>query len=343
MKAMERLVAALPKAELHVHLEGTLEPEMTFHLARKHKAKLRFSDAGALREAYQFKDLQSFLDLYYEGAGVLRDREDFHVLTAAYLEKAVRDGIWHVEPFFDPQTHTARGIAMKEVVEGIVGALKEGEKKHGITWRLIPCFLRHLSEDDAMKTLQEMLPYREHFTAVGLDSSEKGNPPAKFERVFAQVRDTGLKVVAHAGEEGHASSIREALEKLQAVRIDHGVRCVEDAELVQELVRKQIPLTTCPLSNVRLCVYPDLGKHPLKLLLDAGVSVTANSDDPPYFGGYLLENWLACARELHFEEKHLVQLAKNSFSGSFLSQKEKEQWIAKIDRVVSSLSGGGRS
>ena len=343
MKAMERLVAALPKAELHVHLEGTLEPEMTFHLARKHKAKLRFSDAGALREAYQFKDLQSFLDLYYEGAGVLRDREDFHVLTAAYLEKAVRDGIWHVEPFFDPQTHTARGIAMKEVVEGIVGALKEGEKKHGITWRLIPCFLRHLSEDDAMKTFQEMLPYREHFTAVGLDSSEKGNPPAKFERVFAQVRDTGLKVVAHAGEEGPASSIREALEKLQAVRIDHGVRCVEDAELVQELARKQIPLTTCPLSNVRLCVYPDLGKHPLKLLLDAGVSVTANSDDPPYFGGYLLDNWLACARELHLEEKHLVQLAKNSFSGSFLSQKEKEQWIAKIDRVVSSLGEGGRS
>ena len=343
MKAMERLVAALPKAELHVHLEGTLEPEMTFHLARKHKAKLRFSDAGALREAYQFKDLQSFLDLYYEGAGVLRDREDFHVLTAAYLEKAVRDGIWHVEPFFDPQTHTARGVAMKEVVEGIVGALKEGDKKHGITWRLIPCFLRHLSEADAMKTFQEMLPYREYFTAVGLDSSEKGNPPAKFERVFAQVRDTGLKVVAHAGEEGPASSIREALEKLQAVRIDHGVRCVEDAELVQELVRKQIPLTTCPLSNVRLCVYPDLGKHPLKLLLDAGVSVTANSDDPPYFGGYLLENWLACARELHFEEKHLVQLAKNSFSGSFLSQKEKEQWIAKIDRVVSSLGEGGRS
>jgi adenosine deaminase len=343
MKAMERLVAALPKAELHVHLEGTLEPEMTFHLARKHKVKLRFSNAGALREAYQFKDLQSFLDLYYEGAGVLRDREDFHVLTAAYLEKAVRDGIWHVEPFFDPQTHTARGITMKEVVEGIVGALKEGEKKHGITWRLIPCFLRHLSEADAMKTFQEMLPYREYFTAVGLDSSEKGNPPAKFERVFAQVRDAGLKVVAHAGEEGPASSIREALEKLQAVRIDHGVRCVEDAELVQELARKQIPLTTCPLSNVRLCVYSDLGKHPLKLLLDAGVSVTANSDDPPYFGGYLLDNWMACARELHLEEKHLVQLAKNSFSGSFLSQKEKEQWIAKIDRVASSLGGGGRS
>ena len=343
MKAMERLVAALPKAELHVHLEGTLEPEMTFHLARKHKAKLRFSDAGALRQAYQFKDLQSFLDLYYEGAGVLRDREDFHVLTAAYLEKAVRDGIWHVEPFFDPQTHTARGITMKEVVEGIVGALKEGEKKHGITWRLIPCFLRHLSEADAMETFQEMLPYREYFTAVGLDSSEKGNPPAKFERVFAHVRDAGLKVVAHAGEEGPAEWIREALERLQAVRIDHGVRCVEDAELVQELARKQIPLTTCPLSNVRLCVYSDLGKHPLKLLLDAGVSVTANSDDPPYFGGYLIDNWMACARELHLEEKHLVQLAKNSFTGSFLSQKEKEQWIAKIDRVVSSLGGGSRS
>ncbi|MCX6934713.1 MAG: adenosine deaminase [Verrucomicrobia bacterium] len=337
MNPLERLASALPKAELHLHLEGTLEPEMTFHLARKHGAKLRFPNATALRQAYQFKNLQSFLDLYYEGAGVLRDQEDFHVLTAAYLERAVKDGVWHVEPFFDPQTHTARGIQIKEVVEGIVGALKEGEKKHGITWRLIPCFLRHLDEADARKTFDGLLPFREHFTAVGLDSSEQGNPPSKFERVFARVREAGLHVVAHAGEEGPAAYIRDALEKLKAVRIDHGVRCVEDPEMVKELARKQIPLTTCPLSNVRLGVYAGLKEHPLKKLLDAGVSVTANSDDPPYFGGYLLENWTACLRELNLEAKHLIQLAKNSFSGSFLPEKEKGKWIEKINRVGSSV------
>ena len=338
MKPLERLAAALPKAELHVHLEGTLEPDMTFHLARKHGAKLRFPDAAALRRAYDFKDLQSFLDLYYEGAAVLRDREDFRLLTLAYLEKAARDGVWHVEPFFDPQTHTARGIELREVVEGIVTGLREGEKKHGISWRLIPCFLRHLSEEDAIRTLADLLPFKSHFSAVGLDSSEKGNPPAKFKNVFAQVREAGLKVVAHAGEEGPAGFIREALNELQAVRIDHGVRCVEDPDLVQELAQKRIPLTTCPLSNVRLRVYRDLSEHPLKKLLDAGVSATANSDDPPYFGGYLLENWLGCLRELALEKRHLIQLAKNSFEGSFLPEKEKAKWIEKIERVAASTA-----
>lgn len=227
---------------------------------------------------------------------------------------------------------------MREVVEGVLSGLREGEKKHGITWRLIPCFLRHLSEDDARQTWKELLPFREHFSAIGLDSSEKGNPPSKFTRVFEEVRAAGLRTVAHAGEEGPASSIREALEKLHVVRIDHGVRCVEDPELVRELAKKRIPLTTCPLSNVRLCVYQKLSDHPLKKLLDAGVSVTANSDDPPYFGGYLLENWLGCLRELALEKKHLIQLAKNSFEGSFLPQKDQETWFEKIERVAATAA-----
>ena len=338
MNSLERLAAALPKAELHVHLEGTLEPEMVFFLAKKHGVKLRFPTATALRQAYQFRDLQSFLDLYYEGAGVLKDREDFHQLTLAYMDRVSRDGVWHVEPFFDPQTHTGRGVAMREVVEGVVGGLREGQKKHGISWRLIPCFLRHLSEEEAQKTWQELLPFRKYFSAVGLDSSERGNPPSKFARVFSGVRAAGLLAVAHAGEEGSASSIREALEKLQVVRIDHGVRCVEDPELVRELARKRIPLTTCPLSNVRLRVYEKLSEHPLKRLLDAGVSATANSDDPPYFGGYVLDNWFACLRELNLERRHLVQLAKNSFEGSFLPEKDKMGWMEKIDQIDRSMA-----
>ena len=334
MNPLERLAAGIPKAELHLHLEGTLEPEMVFALARKHGAKLKFADAEALRQAYQFQDLKSFLDLYYEGAGVLRDEEDFRSLTAAYLDKARRDGVWHVEPFFDPQTHTARGVPVQTVVNGIVGALRESEKKHGITWRLIPCFLRHLSEEDALKTWEELKPFQKLFTAVGLDSSEKGNPPSKFAKVFARVREAGLKVVAHAGEEGPPGYIREALDLLQAVRIDHGVRCVEDGDLVQELAKKRIPLTTCPLSNVRLCVYQKLEQHPLKKLLDAGVSATANADDPPYFGGYLLKNWTECIRALDLQAKHVVQLALNSFEGSFLSEPEKKKWIGEVEKFA---------
>lgn len=334
MNPLERLAAGIPKAELHLHLEGTLEPEMVFTLAKKHGAKLKFPDAEALRRAYQFQDLQSFLDLYYEGAGVLRDEEDFRSLTSAYLDKARRDGIWHVEPFFDPQTHTARGVSVKTVVDGIVGALRDSEKKHGISWRLIPCFLRHLTEEAALTTWEDLKPLQKHFSAVGLDSSEKGNPPSKFARVFAKVREAGLKVVAHAGEEGPAGYIREALDLLQAVRIDHGVRCVEDPGLVKELAKKRIPLTTCPLSNVRLCVYKKLEEHPLKKLLDAEVSATANADDPPYFGGYLLKNWTECIRALALEGRHVVQLARNSFEGSFLSDAEKGKWIAEVERFA---------
>jgi len=264
----------------------------------------------------------------------LRDEEDFRSLTAAYLDKARRDGVWHVEPFFDPQTHTARGVSVKTVVDGIVGALRDSEKKHGISWRLIPCFLRHLSEEDALKTWEELTPFQKLFSAVGLDSSEKGNPPSKFARVFAKVREAGLKVVAHAGEEGPPAYIREALDQLQAVRIDHGVRCVEDPALVKELAKKRIPLTTCPLSNVRLCVYQNLEEHPLKKLLEAGVSATANADDPPYFGGYLLKNWTECIRALDLQAQHVVQLAKNSFEGSFLSDAEKRKWIGEAERFA---------
>ena len=310
---------------------------MVFALAKKHGAKLKFPDAEALRRAYQFKDLQSFLGLYYEGAGVLRDEEDFRSLTAAYLDKARRDGVWHVEPFFDPQTHTARGISVKTVVDGIVGALRKAEKRNGISWRLIPCFLRHLSEEDARKTWEELQPFQNLFSAVGLDSSEKGNPPSKFARVFAKVREAGLKVVAHAGEEGPPAYIREALDQLQAVRIDHGVRCTEDPALVGELARRRIPLTTCPLSNVRLGVYQKLEQHPLKKLLEAGVNATANSDDPPYFGGYLLKNWIECIRALDLEAKHVAQLARNSFEGSFLSDAEKEKWIGEVEKISSKM------
>ena len=333
MRSLEALAGALPKAELHVHLEGTLEPEMVFFLAKKHGVKLRFPTATALRQAYRFQDLQSFLDLYEEGAGVLREKEDFHHLALAYMDRIAREGVWHVEPFFDPQIHTARGLGIGDVVEGVLSGLREGEKKHGISWRLIPSFLRHLTEADAMRTFQELLPYRNHFAAVGLDSSEKGNPPGKFERVFAQVWEAGLKVVAHAGEEGPATYIREAIEKLKAVRIDHGVRCVEDPDLVKELARKQIPLTVCPLSNIKLCVFKRLSEHPLKELLHAGVNVTVNSDDPAFFGG-LQETWLACLKELSLGETDLAQLAKNSFAGSFLSDEEKMKWIQKIDRLV---------
>ena len=267
----------------------------------------------------------------------MRDEEDFRSLTAAYLDKARRDGVWHVEPFFDPQTHTGRGVPVKTVVDGIVGALRDSEKRHGISWRLIPCFLRHLSEEDALKTWEELKPFQNFFSAVGLDSSEKGNPPSKFARVFAKVREAGLKVVAHAGEEGPPGYIREALDLLQAVRIDHGVRCVEDPALVKELAKKRIPLTTCPLSNVRLCVYKKLEEHPLKKLLEAGVSATANADDPPYFGGYLLKNWTECIRALDLQARHVVQLAKNSFEGSFLSEAEKKKWLGEVEKFSSKM------
>jgi adenosine deaminase len=331
---LDALAAALPKAELHLHIEGTLEPEMMFDLAARNGVKLRFPTVEALRAAYAFTDLQSFLDIYYEGAAVLRTEQDFDDLAWAYLARVARDNARHVEIFFDPQTHTARGVAMATVVAGLLAALARGTRELGLTWRLIPCFLRHLDEDDALATLEALAPWRQHFAAVGLDSSELDNPPAKFARAFARARDLGLTAVAHAGEEGPPAYIRDALDLLKAARIDHGVRCEEDAALVARLAQEGVPLTICPLSNLRLCVVDRLEDHNLKRLLDRGLVVTINSDDPAYFGGYLLDNWTAMRRALGLTAADLVRLARNSFAASFLDPADKARHFAAIDAVA---------
>ena len=332
--ATAEFIRKLPKAELHLHIEGTLEPELTFELARKHGVTPKYPSVEALRAAYDFSDLQSFLDLYYAGADVLRDEDDFHALTMAYLRRAHADGVVHTEIFFDPQTHTARGIAFATVFAGIHRALRDGEREFGISWRMIPNFLRHLSADDAMRTLEELLPYKRHFAAVGLDSSERGHPPSKFTAVFARARREGLRTVAHAGEEGPPAYILEALDLLKVSRIDHGVRCEEDEALVERLVREQIPLTVCPLSNVKLCVYKRIEDHNLKRLLDRGLKVMVNSDDPSYFGGYVLDNYLAVQRGLNLSKGDVAQLARNSIEASFLDTAAKNQWLAKIDALA---------
>lgn len=325
-------VRSLPKAELHLHIEGSLEPEMVFDLARKHRVELKYPSVEALRAAYQFHDLQSFLDVYYEGAGVLRDEDDFYRLTWAYLERAKADGVVHVEIFFDPQTHTERGIAFETVLDGIWRALQDGERKLGISFRLILCFLRHLSAEAAMATLEQALPHKDRICAVGLDSSEKGHPPSKFSAVFARARAEGLLAVAHAGEEGPPAYIYEALDDLKVARIDHGVRCEEDAALCRRLAAERIPLTVCPLSNLKLAVFRRLEDHNIKRLLARGLCVTINSDDPAYFGGYVLENYLACERALGLTRQDLAQLARNSISASFLPQAAKQRWLGEIDR-----------
>jgi len=331
--ATAEFIRALPKAELHLHIEGSLEPELTFELARKHGVTLKYPNVEALRAAYDFSDLQSFLDLYYAGADVLRDEEDFHALTAAYLRRAHADGVVHVEIFFDPQTHTERGIAFETVLNGIRRALADGEREFGITHRLILCFLRHLSADDAMRTLEQALPYKDAIVAVGLDSSERDHPPSKFQAVFERARTEGLLTVAHAGEEGPPAYIREALDLLKVSRIDHGVRCEEDSALVERLVRERVPLTVCPLSNVKLCVYKRIEDHNLKHLLDRGVKVMINSDDPAYFGGYVGANYLACASGLNLSKADLAQLARNSIEASFLDGASKKRWLGKIDLI----------
>jgi len=307
-----RFSRGIPKAELHLHIEGTLEPELTFQLARKHGVTLKYPSVEALRAAYDFSDLQSFLDLYYAGADVLRDEEDFHALTMAYLRRAHADGVVHVEIFFDPQTHTERGIAFATVLHGIRRALDDGEREFGITHRLILCFLRHLSADAAMATLEQALPYKEAIVAVGLDSSERGHPPAKFAAVFERARREGFLTVAHAGEEGPPAYIAEALDLLQVARIDHGVRCEEDPAVVARLARSRVPLTVCPLSNVKLRVYKRIEDHNLKRLLDAGLCVTVNSDDPAYFGGYIAANFDAVRVGLGLSREDIRKLAANS-------------------------------
>jgi len=328
---METFLRRIPKAELHLHIEGTLEPERMFALARRNGVPLRYASVEEVRKAYRFRDLQSFLDIYYEGARVLCVEEDFFELTAAYLERAAEDGVRHAEVFFDPQTHTARGVAFRTVVAGIRRALEEGERRLGISSRLILCFLRHLPAQAAQATLEETLPYRDWIQGVGLDSSERGNPPSKFEAVFARARAEGFLPVAHAGEEGPPAYIREALEVLKVLRIDHGVRCAEDPALVEELAARRVPLTMCPLSNVKLGVFPSLEQHNLKQLLQRGLCVTINSDDPAYFGGYVAENYRAASEALGLTREDIVRLAKNSFEASFLLPEEKRRRIAEVD------------
>jgi adenosine deaminase len=329
---MEAFIRRIPKAELHLHIEGTLEPEMMFELARKHRLALPYASVEQLRQAYSFSNLQSFLDIYYQGADVLRDEDDFHALTSAYVRRAHADGVVHAEIFFDPQTHTARGVPFATVIGGIHSALEEAKRALGITHRLILCFLRHLSAQDAMTTLEQALPHVCAITAVGLDSSEAGHPPSKFAEVFARARSEGLLTVAHAGEEGPPEYVSEALDLLQVKRVDHGVRSAEDPALLARLVRDRVPLTVCPLSNVRLRVFDRMEDHNLKRLLRQGLCVTVNSDDPAYFGGYVAENYLAAFRALVLSRADIVQLASNSFEASFLPQAEKEGWLAQVRR-----------
>ena len=330
------LITAMPKAELHLHIEGTLEPELMMQLAERNGVRLPYDSVEEVRKAYQFTDLQSFLDIYYAGAAVLQSQQDFHDLTYAYLERAAADNVRHVEIFFDPQTHTERDIALTTVLDGIHGALEAGESQLGITHRLIMCFLRHLSADEAMATLELALPHKHRLHAVGLDSSEVGHPPSKFTEVFDRARDAGLLTVAHAGEEGPPEYIREALDLLKVRRVDHGVRCLEDRKLVERLVAEQIPLTVCPLSNVKLRVFDTLSQHNLVRLLDAGLCVTVNSDDPAYFGGYIGENFLQTQQALDLDAKQLHKLARNAFTASFLSPDDIARHLHAVDAVFDS-------
>ncbi|PZW49581.1 adenosine deaminase [Pseudomonas sp. URMO17WK12:I2] len=303
---------ALPKAELHLHLEGSLEPELLFALAERNRIALPWNDVEALRAAYAFNNLQEFLDLYYRGADVLRSEQDFYDLTWAYLLKCKAQNVVHVEPFFDPQTHTDRGIPFEVVMRGIKQALVDGEKKLGISHGLILAFLRHLPQEQAFQTLEQAMPFRDAFIGVGLDSSEQGFPPRLFERVFAKARSEGLHAVAHAGEEGPPEYIWEALDLLKIVRIDHGVRASEDERLMQRIIDEQIPLTVCPLSNTKLCVFEHMGQHNILDMLERGVKVTVNSDDPAYFGGYVTENFMALHEGLGMSEEQAKRLAQNS-------------------------------
>ncbi|QCP50592.1 adenosine deaminase [Trinickia violacea] len=326
--------AGAPKAELHIHIEGSLEPELIFKLAQRNNVKLAYDSIDALRTAYAFTDLQSFLDIYYAGASVLLTEEDFYDMTAAYVERALADNVVHAEIFFDPQTHTERGVAIETVVAGIERALADAEKR-GMTSKLILCFLRHLSEDDALATFDAALPlfdrYKHRLIGVGLDSSERGHPPSKFERVFAKARAKGLKLVAHAGEEGPPSYIYEALDLLKVDRVDHGVRSIEDPALVTRLADTRVALTVCPLSNLKLCVFDDLTKHTLKSLLDRGVAVTVNSDDPAYFGGYINQNFVETIDALKLSDADVYTIVKNSFDASFITPAERNAFIAKLD------------
>ncbi len=328
---MEEFIQGLPKAELHLHIEGTLEPEMMFELAQRNGIALPYKSVSEVKEAYNFEDLKSFLDIYYQGSEVLQKEQDFYDLTWAYLQKAADQNVRHTEIFFDPQTHTNRGLAFETAYEGISQALKDGKAELGISSQLILSFLRDLSAEEAFATLKAALPYKESMVAVGLDSAEKGNPPSKFKGVFDRARAEGFLTVAHAGEEGPPEYIWEAINLLDVSRIDHGVRSMEDPELIDYLTEKQIPLTVCPLSNVELKVFDSMEKHNLKQLLNSGLCATVNSDDPSYFGGYVAENYQAVHSALNLTKQELYQLAKNSFQASFLSSDAKQQLIAELN------------
>jgi len=329
---MKDLIAKLPKAELHLHIEGSLEPELMFSLAQKNTISLPYKTIEEVKHAYNFTSLQSFLDIYYAGANVLINESDFFDLTWAYLLRCHAQNICHTEIFFDPQTHTSRGIAFKTVIDGITKALQKGEQELGISSFLIMCFLRHLSEENAFETLKASLPFKDKIIGVGLDSSEVGHPPSKFQRLFVECKKVGYKIVAHAGEEGDSSYIWEAINLLQVERIDHGIRCDEDASLVKLLIEKQIPLTVCPLSNVKLRAVKNMQEHNILKLLRQGVLVTVNSDDPAYFGGYVNENYEAICDNLDLSKEELKTLASNSFKASFLSDERKKHFINQISQ-----------
>jgi len=336
MKAntMEAFIAGMPKAELHLHIEGTFEPELMFEIAKRNNQKIQYASVEALKKAYKFNNLQEFLDIYYEGANVLLVEQDFYDLTWAYLTKIHEQHVIHTEIFFDPQTHTDRGVSFDTVIKGIRRAMEDGREKLGITYKLIMSFLRHLDEASAFKTLAACMPYRDWIDGVGLDSSEVGNPPSKFERVFAKAREEGFLVVAHAGEEGPPEYIWEALDVLKVVRIDHGNRSMEDEGLLQRLADTQMPLTLCPLSNLELQVIKDLKDHPLKKMMDKNILATVHSDDPAYFGGYMNENYTAMAAALNLSKAQMVQLAKNGFTASWLTDGEKEAALKKLDTYL---------
>lgn len=334
MKASDDFIRRLPKAELHIHIEGSFEPDLMFEIAHRNGVRIPFDSVEAVRAAYEFENLQSFLDIYYQGMGVMLAERDFYDLTMAYLRRARDDGVVHTEIFFDPQGHTGRGVAFETVLNGIWKALRDGERTLGITSRLIMCFLRHLDEDDALRTLDQAMAFRDRIAGVGLDSSEVGHPPGKFERVFARAREAGLVAVAHAGEEGPPAYVEEALDLLHVARIDHGNRALESMALVKRLAAEKIPLTVCPLSNLKLRVVPDLHEHPLKRMLEMGLVATVNSDDPAYFGGYVLDNFTAARDALDLSADDIVTLARNSIAASWADETQKIRWLAEIDAMT---------
>ena len=330
-KSFEEFIKGIPKAELHLHIEGTLEPELMFEIARRNNFEIKHKSVQSLRDAYNFNNLQEFLDIYYEGASVLITEQDFYDMTWAYIEKAHSQKVLHAEIFFDPQTHTSRGISFDTVINGIHTALDDAKRKFGITTKLIPCFLRDFDAKAAMETLNQACAYKNQITAFGLDSAEVGNPPSKFNEVFDAVRGNGFRTVAHAGEEGPAEYVWEAINLLKVSRVDHGNRSLDDETLVEYLSKKKIPLTVCPLSNLKLKVVTDLKEHPLRKMLEKGLHITLNSDDPAYFGGYVNENYLALAESIGLTKEEVYQLAKFSFEATFLTDEEKEIYIKKVD------------